>query len=306
MLGAGQADAGGAERERVFGLLGVVGVGADFHAGGLGAPLHELVEGGELLGLLRAFVAVQHAGDDLARLGGELAAIDDAAGAVDREEVAFLEGLAGDGHGLRLVVDLQRAGAADADLAHLPGDERGVRGDAAFRGQDALGGDHAAQIFGRRFVADEQDFLALLGSRGGAVGVEIDLAGSRAGAGGEAAGDGLGLLHLGHVEDRREELVELIGGIAQHRGFPVDELLLVHIHGELQRGRGGALAVARLEHEELAFLHRELDVLHVLEVLLERRADLHQLRVRLRHLLLQLRTPAPACARRRPRLRPAR
>ena len=38
----------------------------------------------------------EHAGDDLARRGLELAAVDGAAGAVDREEVAFLEGLAGD------------------------------------------------------------------------------------------------------------------------------------------------------------------------------------------------------------------
>jgi hypothetical protein len=43
--------------------------------------------------------------------------------------------------------------------------------------------------------------------------------------------------------------------------------------GELQRGGGGALAVAGLEHEQLAFLDGELDVLHVLEVLLERLAD---------------------------------
>jgi hypothetical protein len=68
----------------------------------------------------------------------------------------------------------------------------------------------------------------------------------------------------------------------------VDELLLHHVHGELQRGGGGALAVARLEHEQLAFLDGELDVLHVLEVLLEDRADLEQFGVGLRHLVLQL------------------
>ena len=61
------------------------------------------------------------------------------------------------------VIDLQRAGAANADFAHLAGDERGVRADAASRGQDAFGGDHAAQIFGRGFDADEQDFFAFVG-----------------------------------------------------------------------------------------------------------------------------------------------
>ena len=94
-----------------------------------------------------------------------------------------------DGDGLGGVIDLQRAGAADADLAHLPGDERRVRTDAAARGEDAFGGDHAAQIFGRGFDADEQDLLALGGGRDGAVGVEINLAGGGAGTGGQALGD---------------------------------------------------------------------------------------------------------------------
>jgi len=140
--------------------------------------------------------------------------------AVDREEVAFLIRLARCGDGLGLVVDLQGRSAANANLAHLPRDQRGVRGDAALGGKDALGGDHAAEVFRRGFVADEQDFLTLLRGRGGAVGVEVDFARGRAGTGGQTTGDGLGLLYLRHVEDRREELVELVGGVAQHGGFP--------------------------------------------------------------------------------------
>ena len=136
--------------------------------------------------------------------------------------------------------------------------------------------------------------------------LKINLAGSRAGAGGKTARDCFRLLHFGDVEDRREELVQLIRRIAHHRRLPVDELLLEHVHGELERGGRGAFAVARLEHEQLAVLDGELDVLHVLEMLLEGRADLEQFRVALRHLLLQLERRAAACARRRRRLRPAR
>ena len=121
-----QADADGAERERVFGLLGVVGIAADVEARGLRAPLHQLVERLELLGFLRGFVAVQHAGDDLARRGRELPGVNGARGAIDREEVAFLKRLFRDRDGFRRVIDLQCRRAADADLAHLPRDERGV------------------------------------------------------------------------------------------------------------------------------------------------------------------------------------
>ena len=87
-----------------------------------------------------------------------------------------------------------------------------MRGHAAARGEDAFGGDHAAQIFGRRLDADEQHLLALLGRRHGAVGVEIDLAGG--GARARRAGrwrSTLAFFDLGDVEDRREELLELIG-----------------------------------------------------------------------------------------------
>ena len=44
VLGAGQADADGAERDRVLRLLGRVGVGADAHARRIRAPLHQLLE----------------------------------------------------------------------------------------------------------------------------------------------------------------------------------------------------------------------------------------------------------------------
>ena len=43
---------------------------------------------------------------------------------------------------------LQSGGATDADLAHLTGDEGGVGGDTTARGENALGSDHAAKIFG--------------------------------------------------------------------------------------------------------------------------------------------------------------
>ena len=58
----------------------------------------------------------------------------------------------------------------------------------------------------------------------------------------------------------------MVGGIAQNGGLPVDELLLHHIDGELEGSHRGPLAVARLQHEQLAFLNREFDVLHILEV----------------------------------------
>ena len=163
-----------------------------------------------------------------------------------------------------------------------------MRRDTTASGENAFSGDHAAEIFGRGLDANEEDFFALLGSDDGAVGVEIDLAGGGAWAGGETRGDDGRFLGVSEVEDRREELFELVGGVAHDRSFPADELFLHHIDGELERGGGGALAVARLEHEQLAFLDREFDVLHVLEMFLERGANFHEFGVGFGHLVLQL------------------
>ena len=77
-------------------------------------------------------------------------------------------------------------------------------------------------------------------------------------------------------------MLQLFGRVAQDGGFPVDEFFLHHVHRELERGSSGAFAVAGLQHEQLAFLHGELDVLHVFEVAFEDLANLHQLSVWLR------------------------
>ncbi len=91
VLGAAQADADGAERDRVLRLLRRVGVGAHRHARRLIAPLHQLLEVPELLRLPRRLVAVDEAGHDLRRRRLHPSRVDLARCAVDRHPVAFVE-----------------------------------------------------------------------------------------------------------------------------------------------------------------------------------------------------------------------
>ena len=84
------------------------------------------------------------------------------------------------------------------------------------------------------------------------------------GRGGQSLGQHR-LLGLG-VERRMEQLVELAGIDAPHRLLAGDQALFGHVDGDLQRGLRRALARAGLQHEELAFLHGELDVLDVAEM----------------------------------------
>ncbi len=74
---------------------------------------------------------------------------------------------------------------------------------------------------------------------------------------------------------------------AQDRLLARDQPLLRHVDGDLHRGRGGALAGAGLQHPQAATFDRELDVLHVAVVLLERFVDPYELLEGRRHLALE-------------------
>ena len=106
-----------------------------------------------------------------------------------------LEDLAADLDRLGFVVDVEGFAADDAALAPAAGDDGRVGGLAAGRGEDALGGEHAADVLGAGLAADEDDLDALLRLLFGVGGVEAELAGGGAGDGVDARGD-LELLEL--------------------------------------------------------------------------------------------------------------
>ncbi len=57
----------------------------------------------------------------------------------------------------------------------------------------------------------------------------------------------------------------------------IDQLFVHHLNRDAHCGLRGALAVAGLQHEELATLNSELHVLHVAEVMLKTARDFQQL-----------------------------
>ena len=84
-----------------------------------------------------------------------------------------------------------------------------------------------------------------------------------------------------------EELVERGGLHAHHRLFASDEAFVAHVDRDRDRSLRSALAGARLEQEELALLHRELEVLNVAVVLLQAAGDLAELAIDVGHALLE-------------------
>ena len=152
----------------------------------------------------RAFLAIERLVDqdldDLGRRRLDLAGEHLAARAVDGKEVALAVDLALHRQRALVIIDVQRAGAADANLAHLPGDERRVRADAAARGEDAFRREHAANVLRRGLLADEQHLaLGRFGFR--LVRIKVDAAGGGAGTGGQPGGDDFRVLDRLAVED---------------------------------------------------------------------------------------------------------
>ncbi len=181
---------------------------------------------------------------------------------------------------LRASVDAQRVAARNARLAHSARHDGGVRRRAAFCGEDAFGRDHAVHVVRRGLVAHEDRLASKLLPRDGVVRREHGLARGRAGRRVEPLAHGAGLLV--RIDARVKELIERLRVDHSDGAALIDHALGHEIERDLHGGLGGALRVARLQHEELAALHGKLEVLHVAIVTLQALCDLLELRVYLR------------------------
>ena len=171
------------------------------------------------------------------------------------------------------------ASTDDAALAPAAGHDRRVARPAAGGGQDARGLVHALDVFGARELAHQDHLLTILRALDGLLGREGRLADRSARRGRNAARQHIGRLLLRRIKAGEEELREIARGDAQERRLLIDEALAHHVARDLHRRDAVALAGARLEHVQDATLDRELDVLHVLVVLLELVLDLDELLV---------------------------
>jgi len=163
-----------------------------------------------------------------------------------------------------------------------------MAGGAALAGQDALGRDHAVHVIrlGELAHHDDRTFLGLLLA---SVCIEVGPAHSCARGRVHAHAEPLAFLRrdlLGRcIELRVQERVDVVGADAQHGILLGDHAFVDHVHRDLD-GRGrGALPIAGLQHPQLAALDGELNVLHVLVVVLEDLADLREFRVGFRQVL---------------------
>ena len=130
---------------------------------------------------------------------------------------------------------------------------------AAPAGEDALGRKEAVNVFRLGFDAGQDDLLPFIAQTLGPVGVEHHLADGRARRGGDAHGQRL-MLEV-RVDAAVQELLQHVRLDPEQGLLLGDQTFLDHIHRGLDQGPGVHLAVAGLEHVELALLDGELEVL---------------------------------------------
>ncbi len=166
-------------------------------------------------------------------------------------------------------VHLDVAAAGHAAGAHAAGHHGGVRGHAAADGQDALGGLHALDVLGRGLQADEDDLLAPLMPLLGVLGGEHDRPQAAPGEAARPLPMTWAFFRASASKVGCSSVSSCLGSTRHTASFSSIMPSSTRSHGHLQSGGGGALAVAGLQHIELAILDGELHVLHVVVVLLK-------------------------------------
>ena len=142
---------------------------------------------------------------------------------------------------------------------------------------------HAVNILGRGLDPHQDDVITHFGTPLGGVAVKHDQAAGRTGRRRQTGGQHIALGF--RIERRVEQLVERHRIDPQHRLFLADQPVMGHVHGDLQRRLGGALAVAGLQHPQFAAFHGEFDILHVAIMAFEQIKDSGQFLIGFRHCL---------------------
>ena len=251
VLRAAEADPLRAELARLRRVVRRVGVGAHLQAAVSVAPLEDRFEVVVHLRWNERHLADDHRSRT----------------AVERQCVAFLQRLPGEGHRARVDVDRERVATGHAWLAHATCDHRCVGRHAPVRRQHAGRLDEPVDVVGCRLPAHEDHALPRLAPLLGGVGVEDDVSG---GCARRRIQPFCGHVPIrGRIEHRMQELVELRRVDARDRFLLRDQAFGNHVHSSLDRCGRRSLRRARLQEIEIVVLDGELDVLHVAVVLLQ-------------------------------------
>ncbi len=273
VLGTAQTDTFCTKGNSLLGVTRRIRIGANLQLTSLVSPAHE---------------ASEVAGDGCFH-GGNQTIVHVAGGAVDRDAVAFVVHLAGNGHGVVGFIELQIAAAYNSCTAHTTSHNSSVRSHAAECSQDGLREVHAFNIFRSGFLTNQDNLFLVLAVFSSSVSGEVNCTCASAGRSRQTLCNHGCLLDGISIEVGVQQAVELLGLYLQHGFFFAQHAFVHQVNSDLQSSLSGTLAVTGLQHEELATLDGVLHVLHITIVIFQGLGDLHELVIHFRHLLMQLR-----------------
>ena len=270
VLDAEQADTLSAESDGATSVVRIVGIGADTQGAVFVNQLHELLEE-------RILGSVDHL---------HLFGIDPTLGAVQRDGVALVEGLVGDGDGLTLEVDLHGLATHDAAFAPTAGHQSCVGGHTSASGKDTVGGTHTLDVLGVGLLANEDVLYLGCLILFGFLARESYAAVRTTRTCGQTLGDDGVLLLVGGVEDGVQKLIQLSGRHTHNHLFLVDQTLFHHVGSHSQSSNAGTFSDAALKHIQLAVLDGELYIQHIVEAVFQSLTDVAEFLISFGHKLL--------------------
>ena len=272
MLRTAQSDTLGTESKCLLGIARGVGIGAHLHRGVLTGEFHQLTEIAAKVGILRS----------------HLTQVNLTCRSVERDPIALLDLISVHLDGASLIIDVKLPCTRHAALTHTTRNHGRVRGHTAASRQDSGSIQHTLQILGRGLDTNQDRLLTRLGQHLLCIlGEEYYGARSRTGRCGQALHQHLRVLHGALIKYGVQQLVQLGGLATQHGGLLVDQTLAQHIHCDLHHRRARTLSVTTLQHPQFSVLNRELNILHIGEILLQMMLNIIQFVIYRRHNLLE-------------------
>ena len=269
MLGAAQANARGTETPRALGFLNGFGIGAHLHALVFSGPCHNGAKITRQFGLQCRHTTLHHASRR----------------AVYGDDIALAQFAATNAGNLGVIIYPHLSSARHARPPQPARHNSGVAGHAPARCQNRARRIHAVNIFGAGFHPHQNDIFATRRFHFGNIGRKTDLAARRPRRGRQSTAQNVNLRR--RVKCRVQQLFKGCRVEAQQRFAIVNLSGGNHVDRNFYRRTRGALATARLQNKQFAFLHGKFDILHIAEMRLKAAKNIDQLVINLRHTLLQ-------------------
>jgi len=273
VLSAAKTNTLGAIRASASGILGIIRICPNLEAGNLICPTQESHE----LFLFRQVWSGKT----------ELTNKDLTGCAIEGDPFALFDGDATAGHLALGHVDRDIRSTNHAWNTKLAGNHRSVRRGTTLTGEDAFGCEHSVYIIRLGEWANHDDILFFnIVHLFNQVGIKVNPSNCRARRGidtlGVVSSFTTGFFNVGVGELGMQHLVNLLSSNPVEGCFLVDQTFLNHIMRNFNGGFCRTFTVAGLEHPEFVVFNGELNILHVLVMLLKAFGDVRKLRVNLR------------------------